>query len=260
MCTAVLSIEPGLPALLAGIRDELTDRPWEPPARHWPGFPELTGGRDLLAGGTWLAVAPAWVRASCVLNGRGQAAPPSSRRSRGILPLGAAAGQPFDKPSTGLFDPFHLVTVEPGRALLQSWDGERFTETELSPGLHFVVNSGLAGRPAPALAPASQADSNGREHELARIGHFLPRFLAADRPAPRPGQPLVEAWGDWLTLVNGDGLGPQDLRALVVRHALPDGRIYGTTSVSLVALWPGASRYDFCGTPGDLTAWRSVPL
>ena len=26
MCTAVLSIEPGLPVLLAGVRDELTDR------------------------------------------------------------------------------------------------------------------------------------------------------------------------------------------------------------------------------------------
>jgi len=280
MCTAVLSIEPGLPVLLAGIRDELIDRAWEPPARHWPDYPELTGGRDLLAGGTWLAVAPRHPRASCVLNARGRPAPASSRRTRGDLPLRAAAGQPFEASRVGQLDPFHLVTTEPGRSLMQSWDGEQFTETELAPGLHMVVNSGLAGKLAPAPRPeqAPQAAPDGGEHELARIAHFLPQFLAADRPMPRPGQPLADAWGHWLTLVNGGGLDPQDPRALVVRRTLPDGRTWGTTSVSLVALWPYApgvpparhdpgapparpvSRYDFCGTPGDPTAWRSVPL
>ena len=33
MCTAVLSIEAGRPVLLAGVRDELTDRPWQPRPR-----------------------------------------------------------------------------------------------------------------------------------------------------------------------------------------------------------------------------------
>jgi len=56
MCTALLSIQPGLPALLVGVRDELSDRAWEPPGRHWPDHPGLVGGRDLQAGGTWLAV------------------------------------------------------------------------------------------------------------------------------------------------------------------------------------------------------------
>jgi hypothetical protein len=260
MCTAVLSIDPDLPVLLAGIRDELTDRAWEPPARHWPHYPELTGGCDLVAGGTWLAVAPGQPRASCVLNARGRAADPRSRGTRGELPLRAAAGQPIDTPEIERLDPFHLLTAEPGRAIMQSWDGDRLTETELGPGLHFVVNSGLASGLTPAPGHASQTAADGRMHEVARIDHFLPRFLAADRPAARPGQPLAEAWGDWLTLVNGDGLDPQDPRALVVRHTLPDGRVYGTTSVSLVALWPRASRYDFCGMPGDPAAWAYVPL
>ena len=51
-------------------------------------------------------------------------------------------------------------------AVLWSWDGERLTERELAAGLHIVVNSGLATGLAPGDAP-------GREHELARIGHFL---------------------------------------------------------------------------------------
>src|SRR5260370_26300832 len=93
MCTAVLSIEPGLPVLLAGVRDELTDRAWQPPDRHWPEYPDLIGGLDLVAGGTWLAVAPRQRRVACVLNGIGLAAAAESRRSRGLLPLRAAAGQ-----------------------------------------------------------------------------------------------------------------------------------------------------------------------
>src|SRR5258708_3439738 len=94
MCTALLSIEPGLPVLLVGVRDELMDRAWEPPGPRWPDLPDLIGGLDLQAGGTWLAVSPRDHRASCVLNARGQLAPPASRLSRGVLPLQAAASKP----------------------------------------------------------------------------------------------------------------------------------------------------------------------
>src|SRR5436305_8441788 len=58
VCTTVVSIDPhsDVPVLLLGVRDEFSDRPWLPPDRHWPEYPELFGGRDLQAGGTWLAV------------------------------------------------------------------------------------------------------------------------------------------------------------------------------------------------------------
>ena len=84
-----LQVAEPMPLLLLGFRDELTSRPWQPPARHWPGS-ALVGGRDEQAGGTWLAVHPGPPRVSCILNARGQEAPPSSRRSRGELPLRAA--------------------------------------------------------------------------------------------------------------------------------------------------------------------------
>ena len=76
MCTVVVSLAPEdrVPLLLLGIRDEFTGRPWQPPARHWPGSP-LIGGRDEQAGGTWLAVQPELPRVSCILNGRGEFAP-----------------------------------------------------------------------------------------------------------------------------------------------------------------------------------------
>jgi hypothetical protein len=269
MCTAIVSVGPGPSLLLAGIRDELTGRAWQPPARHWPEYPELTGGLDLVAGGTWLAVAPGAARVACVLNGRGQPAPAASRRSRGILPLQAAAEGKLPRHGLAAFDPFHLLTGEPGRVTLASWDGERLTERELPAGLHMVVNSGLAtdllaasaaaSEPKPGSGPGSGQPA-GRDHEMARIEYFLPRLRATALPQPQPGDPVAVAWGGWLPLLNGDGLATDDPRALIVRRDLGDGRVYGSTSISLVALSAGAARYDFTGRPGDPGGWQTVPL
>src|SRR5215472_56569 len=264
MCTAILSIEPGAGVLLAGIRDELTERAWQPPGRHWPDHPGLVGGRDLLAGGTWLAVAAAARRVACVLNGRGREAPRESRRSRGVLPLQVAADGKLGRHRLAEFDPFRVVSAEPGLAWLWSWDGERLTERELAAGLHIVVNSGLASDLAaespPGASPGPEGKEPGQGHEVARIGHFLPKLRTAERPAPRPGGSTGQAWGAWLPLMNGDGIGPGDPRALIVRQSVGDGRIYGTTSISLVALFPDTARYDFTGSPGDPAAWYEVPL
>ncbi|HET9896031.1 MAG TPA: NRDE family protein [Streptosporangiaceae bacterium] len=248
MCTALLSIEPGRPTLLVGVRDELADRPWELPGPHWPEWPELLGGKDLQAGGTWLAVSPRERRAATVLNGRGQPAPAAARQSRGALPLQAAAGKPLDRGTVANADPFHLITVEIDGALVQSWDGYSLTERELGPGLYFTVNSGFSDELLPAAGP----------HELGRIRHFLPRFRAASRPEPEPGLPVAAAWGEWLTLVNGDGIGSHDERALIVERDLGGGRTFATTSVSLVALSPDWLRYDFTARPGHLDAWYPV--
>jgi len=277
MCTAVLSINPGLPVLLAGVRDELTDRPWEPPGPHWPSYPGLLGGKDLQAGGTWLAVVPSRRRAACVLNGIGLMAPAANRRSRCELPLLAAAGAPIGEHRLADYDPFHLLAAEPGLAILRSWDGSELTEHELKPGLHFIVNTGLAsylpemGRSAADGAATEWAATDwmgsqwrgapppdGREHELARTAHFLGRFSSAVRPEPQPGEPVGQAWGSWFPLVNGDGIGPDDQRALIVRRDLGGGRTWGTTSISLVALAPGWLRYDFTAHPGDESSWYPV--
>ncbi|MHB1430648.1 MAG: NRDE family protein [Streptosporangiaceae bacterium] len=264
MCTAILSVEPGRPTLVVGVRDELTDRSWQPPARHWPDYPALVGGRDLLAGGTWLAVDPEHRRVACVLNGRGRMAPAEQRESRGTLPLRAASGQSLEVAGLARLDPFHLLTIGDAGAVLRTWDGARLAERNLGPGLHMVVNSGLAAdltEPGAAAAvpdgPAG-ATPNGQAREVARIGHFLRRFRSAARPVPVPGKPVPDAWADWFDLVNGDGLALDDDRALILRRDLPDGRVWGTTSLSLVALGQGGLRYDFTGSPGAARAWYPV--
>jgi hypothetical protein len=260
MCTVVISFEPGerAPLLLLGARDELTDRPWLPPARHWPGSP-LLGGLDEQAGGTWLAVQPDLPRVSCLLNGRGVFADPAARRSRGELPLRAAADGAgtlkdlADSPDAlAAYDPFHLVCADLAAVLLLSWDGERAALMDLPPGTHVLTNTSRWHKPAGA-GHAYPVDSVTEP----KAAHFGPKF-AASRPSGDPALPAALAWGDWLTLAAGDGLEPGDPRAIVARRDLPDGRVWGTTSVTLVALARDGLRYDFQPRPGSDTRWDRV--
>jgi hypothetical protein len=264
MCTVVVSLAPEdrVPLLLLGIRDEFTGRPWQPPARHWPPSP-LIGGRDEQAGGTWLAVHPDLPRVACLLNGRGEPAPPGRRRSRGELPLTAAAeGQQAlrelydDRGALARYDPFYLVCADLAAVLLLSWDGQRAALTGLDPGTYVLTNAGHAPQDPKAL-------------------RFGPKF-AAHRPSGDPAATLEDAWGDWLTLVVPDppssadppSADPSsadppgaDPGAIIVRRELPDGRVWGSTSVSLVALGrDGRLRYDFQPVPADPATWYPVDL
>lgn len=248
MCTVVLSFEPGnrVPLVLLGARDEMIGRPWRPPARHWPGSP-LVGGIDEQAGGTWLAVHPDEPRVACLLNGRGVRAGLAVRRTRGELPLRAALDGPAalkelaaDPAALACYDPFHLVCGDTGTVLLLSWDGAVAARTDLAPGTHMLTNAGHA-YPEPEVTEPKAA-------------HFAPRFAAA-RPSGDPAAPAPDAWGQWLTLADGDGLAPEDPRAIVARRTLADGRLWGSTSQSLVAIaWDGL-RYDFRAV-GE--GWRDV--
>ncbi|MGA8114142.1 MAG: NRDE family protein [Actinocatenispora sp.] len=240
-----MSLEPGRPDAVAliAVRDEFLGRPWDGPDRHWPERPGLIGGRDRLAGGTWLAVDPVAGRAGCVLNAAGQSAPTSHRRSRGELPLAAAAGGPTPADLTP-FDPFHLVTVEPTGVRVLTWNGLGAHRYELGAGTHLFVNQGRWTGPGDRRAP--------------RAAYFGPRFLAG-RPRVGADVPAERAWGPWLDLVDGARPEQDDPRALVM-HAEVTGRDWGTSSITLLSFGAeGPVRYDFRAGP-DRGPWRSVPL
>jgi hypothetical protein len=259
MCTVVLSLAPAnpVPLLLLGIRDEFTGRPWLRPARHWPGSP-LIGGRDEQAGGTWLAVHPDVPRVGCILNGRGMFAPEERRRSRGDLPLRAAAEGPgalaklHDDPDTlSRYDPFYLVSADRAQIALLGWNGREAALTTLGPGTHLLTNAGHVYPPAEET-PASRTPPDDKAER------FGPKF-AAHRPSGDPAAPLAEAWAAWLPLAAGDGLETTEPGAIIVRRELPDGRIYGSTSETLVALAAdGRLRYDFQPAPSDPATWYPV--
>ncbi|HEY9537725.1 MAG TPA: NRDE family protein, partial [Kiloniellaceae bacterium] len=90
MCTLVILRRPGhpWPVILAANRDEMVDRPWAAPGRHWPDRPEVVAGLDRSAGGSWLGLNDHGVVAA-ILNRRGSLGPAPGKRSRGELVLEA---------------------------------------------------------------------------------------------------------------------------------------------------------------------------
>jgi hypothetical protein len=236
MCTVILLHRPGepWPLLLAANRDERLDRPWEAPASHWPG---LIGGRDAMAGGTWMALNRAGVVAA-VLNRPGSLGPAPGKRSRGELPLlaleagsAAEAAARLAALDAGLWRPFHAVLADARGAWFVEGAGEGRPEARaLPPGLALVT----AHPPNDLSSP--------------RIARHLPRFAAARPPAP-------PEWGDWPALL-ADSAGT----AAEALNIPPLGG-FGTVCSSLLALGAGGERlWHFAAGPPDRMPFLPLPL
>ena len=85
MCLIVLAScrHPNYPLILAANRDEFHSRPTRE-AHWWPDRPDVLGGRDLQAGGTWLALHRSG-RFAAVTNFRDAQPPSPAQHSRGFL-------------------------------------------------------------------------------------------------------------------------------------------------------------------------------
>lgn len=236
MCTVILLRHAGAdwPLLLAANRDERLDRPWLPPAEHWPG---IIGGRDTLAGGTWMAMNRHGVVAA-VLNRAGSLGPDPARRSRGELPLlalgetsAAAAAARVAGLDAGLWRPFNLVLADAASA----W---------------FVAGYG-AGRPeATALPEGFSMITAHPPNDLTspRTARHLPRFRAAVPPTPPD-------WGAWPALLsNSAGTTAESLN-------VPPIGGFGTLCSSLLGLGRGgAQAWLFAPGPPDRLDFAPVPL
>lgn len=249
MCSLVILRRPGAdyPVLVAANRDEMAGRPWRPPARHWEDRPEVVGGFDDLAGGSWLALNDHGVLAA-VLNREGTLGPAEGKRSRGELVLDA-----LDHPDallaadalTGLdpdaYRPFNLVVADNRDAYFASSRGD---------GIMRV-------RPIPeGLSMVTAADPN--DHSSARIRRFRPLFAAAAAPDPAAGD-----WAAWERLLASRDHEPGADQRGAMCVAMPGG--FGTTSSALVAL-PAIDRPDlppvwrFASGPPGTVPWTDVRL
>ncbi len=243
MCTVLLRFRPDhpWPLLIAAVRDEFLERPWDPPAAHWSETPDIVGGRDRTAGGTWLAVRTHTPAVAALLNGvRLPELEFGTRPSRGRLPLTALTDPTMaDRavPDALDYDGFHLLLGTPSAVTVWSWDGRVRTRQDLPPGDHIVVNLGV----------------NTVDDLL--VPHFAPLFAALPDP-PMVGETTEETWGAWLTLLLGDGLDGDDDRALIVRREF-EGKVYGSGSATLVAISADGVRYDFTATPAT-PRWTPV--
>lgn len=204
MCTVIIEVpeQPENATRLLAIRDEHPDRPWDPPGRWWPETrPEVSGVRDRLAGGAWLAFDESG-SLSVILN-RGESvaaqladdAPPLN--SRGAIVLDSITKKELsERPNT---ESFNLVEVRGPHTTVTSWNGTELQRTELSPGLHMVAHGSV----------------NSAENE--RINTWLPQFrrlVGIDDTLWR------DAWVELLT--ESAKLQPGDDRAML-RDNTPHG-------------------------------------
>lgn len=216
MCSLVLLRRPGdaWPLVIAANRDEMRDRPSRPPGRHWPDRPEVVGGLDLLAGGSWLAVSDRGMVAA-VLNRRGSLGPAAGKRSRGELVLEALDHADPDAAAHALLDldpaayrPFNLVIADRERAFwLRHAGGGRITRHPLAEGVRMLTSTELDDPACP------------------RIRRYRPLFA---RALPADGD-----WSDWQLLLGSTASETGDPRhAMCIRTDTG----YGTVSASILAL------------------------
>jgi uncharacterized protein with NRDE domain len=229
--------------MLAANRDELIVRPSAPPG-ILQAIPLIVGGRDLVAGGTWLAVA-ADGRICAVTNrhpGDGPpVAPDPSRRSRGEIPVMLLTADPADVPARlaglgpGVYNPVNVLWLSADRALVAHVDDSGPVRVvDLAPGPHVLTTRDV---------------DDARNPKVAMLRAGMDRALSAD--------------GDSDATMSG-------LRAMLADHtsasdspidaACIHGDVYGTVSASTVIA--GDARLVYEHAPGRpcVTAFAGVAI
>lgn len=234
MCTLVMLCRPDheWPVLIAANRDEMLDRTWSAPARHWPDRPEVVAGRDELAGGSWLGVNDHGVVAG-ILNRMGSLGPSDGKRTRGELVLealdhsdAAAAAEALSALDGSAYRSFNLVLADNSGAFWLRHDGDTVIDCQAIP---------------PGLSMFTAYDRNSRDSP--RVRRHLPRFESV--PVPDPEQ---DDWHSWEKLLASQESGETGDAAMCVVTRLG----FGTVNASLLAL-PAPS------SPPRRPVWRFAP-
>jgi uncharacterized protein with NRDE domain len=200
VCLLVVAfrVVPGTPLLIGANRDEFLTRPAIPVTVLHSAGPRVLGGRDLQAGGTWLAVNECGVFGGLTNQPLGDARDPA-RRTRGELPL-ALASQPAARPAVD-----QLLSSRRPADYNGSWlmAGDRdslfyidFTglvEPEavaLAPGLYVLENRPLGAPSAKArhvahsLGTLSDVESAVATLQRVLADHHVPGSSAVDDGPP----------------------------------------------------------------------------
>jgi len=250
MCTVVTLRRLGAdwPLILGANRDEMVERPWDPPGRHWPDRPDVLAGRDRLAGGSWLGINDAGVVVG-VLNRHGTLGPAAGFRSRGELVLealdhadAADAARALRQLDPKAYRPFNMV-------LADNRDAFWLRHADPTGTLAIMVTPIPAGL---SMLTAGDLD----DAESSRIRRYRPLFAAA--PPPDPNRNDFRAWE---ALLGDRSFAPEDGPNAAMRFLTPSG--FGTVSSALIALPkpggnPAPARFRFARWSPKEEPWQEV--
>ncbi len=187
MCTLILLRRPqnAWPVLIASNRDENLSRGFLPPDYHWPDYPDVIGGWDSVAKGSWFAVNGAGVFAG-IMNRPGSLGPHQEKRSRGELVLeslthadASAAAESLSQIDPKSYAPFNLVIADNQYACWLKNDGVKIQVQQIPEGYSMFTSR----------------DRN--DYDFARVRTYLPRFQSAKVPDPENNN-----WRDWESLLS----------------------------------------------------------
>lgn len=230
MCLITFAWQPGtsIPLRLMGNRDELHARPTAP-LGYWQDNTAIAGGRDLEAGGSWLAAKRGGVVAALTNVRDPQLLTPPGAPSRGELVANALQCEDIESWLTALsqgealnYAGFNLLVATPHQLWHLHRSRERLTLCEVAPGVHGLSNADL-NSPWPKLLHVR----NALEQHLLPAG-LLPTWPnAVQRAMQNPQEASVEKLPD-------TGVGVDLERQLSAAFII--GEHYGTRATSWLTL------------------------
>ena len=186
-------------ALIAN-RDEFHARPASAAAPD-PAQPDVYGGRDLEAGGSWLQVATR-ARLAAVTNVRAGRNPEAAPRSRGALVRDFVRG---GDDAASYVTQLAPIAAEHGRYNLLCWDGDVLMFATNHPGAEarpvasgvHAMSNGAFDAPWPKSGHATRAlrgwlDSPVSSHDVADAAVLEPLFAALGDTLPAPDAALPD--------------------------------------------------------------------
>ena len=232
MCTLAIYVRsfPEFPAIVAANRDEFFSRPTSPPLvlDHERG---IFGGRDDVAGGTWLAVNRRGVVAA-LLNRRTDEPADPKRESRGQLclamlrqPSAEAARVAITEQAPQRYNPFNLLVADSRHAWIATNHGAAMTVVDLDRGLHLITNLDLNDPTCPRIASSYQ---------------LFAALLRSDAPKP----PTVEFRDRLRAILSAHDTQLDPRRPGFGNSLCVHSEEYGTRSSSLIFL-DGSRRWSY---------------
>ena len=251
MCLILLALDshPDYSLVVAANRDEFYQRPTAH-AGFWPDAPGVLGGRDLLAGGTWLGLDRRG-RFAAVTNFRQGQREPAAPRSRGhlvrdFLTSGVDPESYLRQAESdaALYNGFNLLVGEPGR--LGYFSNREGRPRLLAPGVYGLSNHLLDTAWPKVVSGRSALQALVRERATELVETLLE--LLSDRT--RPSDDLLPRTGieeDWERLLSA---------AFIASDA------YGTRSSTVVLVGRDGSTtfveqsFGAGGRPGELSRFE----